>query len=164
MNYDSFLYVVTDCEDIGSSCIGGADLVCSSSCSENVTATLTANTSYFVVVDAWSTVTNSVGEYTLTIDGPSGSCTPNCAGSTCGDDGCGGQCGTCGFGETCVAGICVDDGPSATGDTAYSRFSFLGCHIPTLETRPAIRRITKPPPVGAQGDDLVWGRVLRCGP
>lgn len=31
------------------------------------------------------------------------SCTPNCLGRQCGDDGCGGSCGTCPSGETCFA-------------------------------------------------------------
>lgn len=33
-------------------------------------------------------------------------CIPNCEGKTCGDDGCGGSCGTCTEG-TCNAGICT---------------------------------------------------------
>lgn len=35
------------------------------------------------------------------------SCTPNCAGKTCGDDGCGGSCGTCASGYACSSGTCV---------------------------------------------------------
>lgn len=35
------------------------------------------------------------------------SCVPNCAGKTCGSDGCGGSCGTCGFLYTCISGKCV---------------------------------------------------------
>ncbi len=31
----------------------------------------------------------------------------NCAGKQCGDDGCGGSCGTCGAGQTCSGGQCV---------------------------------------------------------
>lgn len=37
---------------------------------------------------------------------PGPSCTPDCAGKTCGDDGCGGSCGAC-TGGTCEAGQCV---------------------------------------------------------
>jgi hypothetical protein len=33
-----------------------------------------------------------------------GTCTPNCAGRTCGDNGCGGMCGACPMGQTCSAG------------------------------------------------------------
>lgn len=36
------------------------------------------------------------------------SCIPNCASKTsCGDDGCGGSCGTCDVGENCVSGVCI---------------------------------------------------------
>lgn len=40
--------------------------------------------------------------------GPPG-CVPDCTGLSCGDDGCGGSCGSCatGAGETCSAGQCV---------------------------------------------------------
>ncbi|MGI9020519.1 MAG: hypothetical protein ACR2G3_07410 [Solirubrobacterales bacterium] len=33
-------------------------------------------------------------------------CTPNCAGKECGDDGCGGSCGSCGSGQVCQSGQC----------------------------------------------------------
>lgn len=41
-------------------------------------------------------------------------CTPDCAGRACGDNGCGGECGTCDFGDACTAqgqceAICVPD-------------------------------------------------------
>ncbi|MCB9728254.1 MAG: hypothetical protein H6746_07225 [Deltaproteobacteria bacterium] len=41
-------------------------------------------------------------------------CVPSCAGDTpqtpkvCGDDGCGGSCGSCGPADTCIAGSCVN--------------------------------------------------------
>jgi hypothetical protein len=36
-------------------------------------------------------------------------CTAQCAGRICGDDGCGGSCGTCGgVGAQCCNGVCVD--------------------------------------------------------
>jgi hypothetical protein len=39
---------------------------------------------------------------------PSPTCTPNCAGKVCGDDGCGGSCGVaCTGGNTCHNGTCV---------------------------------------------------------
>jgi hypothetical protein len=37
-------------------------------------------------------------------------CTPQCSGKTCGDDSCGGSCGTCDTGETCSAGVCIGTG------------------------------------------------------
>lgn len=38
-------------------------------------------------------------------------CVPACAGHTCGDDGCGGSCGTCAGTQTCGAGQCLCDEP-----------------------------------------------------
>lgn len=36
-------------------------------------------------------------------------CTPNCAGLSCGDDGCGGQCGVCPQGQACLQdGVCKE--------------------------------------------------------
>ncbi len=34
-------------------------------------------------------------------------CTTNCTGRQCGDDGCGGQCGTCAGGYSCTSGWCI---------------------------------------------------------
>jgi MYXO-CTERM domain-containing protein len=55
------------------------------------------------------------------------SCTADCAGKNCGDDGCGGSCGTCSGTEQCVNGNCeplpadgsvpVDGAPGADGTT-----------------------------------------------
>ncbi len=36
-------------------------------------------------------------------------CVPDCADSDCGDDGCGGSCGSCNSDETCESGICEED-------------------------------------------------------
>ncbi|MEI6596822.1 MAG: prepilin-type N-terminal cleavage/methylation domain-containing protein [bacterium] len=35
------------------------------------------------------------------------SCTPDCTGKVCGDDGCSGSCGSCGANETCLSGVCA---------------------------------------------------------
>ncbi|MBI2388469.1 MAG: CAP domain-containing protein [Deltaproteobacteria bacterium] len=59
-------------------------------------------------------------------------CAPSCGGRVCGDDGCGGSCGSCGGGQTCSGGKCVtppppdagpkDSGaPDATGGDASAR-------------------------------------------
>ncbi len=50
-----------------------------------------------------------------------GACTPTCDGKACGDDGCGGSCGTCGDGLTCQDGQCkcvpgVSPGTTTAGD------------------------------------------------
>lgn len=38
---------------------------------------------------------------------PGGACTPSCDGKLCGPDGCGGNCGVCEGGDSCVAGQCT---------------------------------------------------------
>ncbi|MBM4388775.1 MAG: hypothetical protein FJ088_13620, partial [Deltaproteobacteria bacterium] len=43
-----------------------------------------------------------------------GSCVPQCSGKECGDDGCGGSCGTCPWGWTCNSGKCSCT-PSCSG-------------------------------------------------
>eukprot|EP01094_Clydonella_sp_ATCC50884_P018123 TRINITY_DN329_c0_g1_i1.p1 TRINITY_DN329_c0_g1~~TRINITY_DN329_c0_g1_i1.p1 ORF type:complete len:648 (-),score=160.71 TRINITY_DN329_c0_g1_i1:119-2062(-) len=35
-------------------------------------------------------------------------CVPECGARACGEDGCGGFCGTCGAGTACLAGVCVE--------------------------------------------------------
>ena len=37
-----------------------------------------------------------------------GCCTPNCQGKACGDDGCGGSCGSCESGSQCISGNCLE--------------------------------------------------------
>jgi hypothetical protein len=51
------------------------------------------------------------------VGGACGVCTPNCAGKTCGPDGCGGVCGTgtCTAGQGCVAGTCTSCNPACSG-------------------------------------------------
>ena len=42
-------------------------------------------------------------------------CVPDCEGKDCGNDGCGGSCGTCEEGAGCQAGQCVGCAPSCLG-------------------------------------------------
>ncbi len=76
-SFDSNLYVVTDCDDIGNSCVAANDEVCSS-CTESVTVDATAGTTYYVIVDGWNNSSNTAGDYTLTVDLVGNTCeTPN---------------------------------------------------------------------------------------
>ncbi len=43
-------------------------------------------------------------------------CIPNCAGKECGDDGCGGSCGACSVGYSCVNGDCIGEPAPSCGD------------------------------------------------
>ena len=49
-------------------------------------------------------------KYTMFCSEAAASCTPNCSGKLCGGDGCGGACGTCADGESCVDGVCEAGG------------------------------------------------------
>ena len=53
---------------------------------------------------AWSTTMSLY----VCMDDPN-ACTPSCSGKACGDDGCGGLCGSCATGESCVSGQCQAD-------------------------------------------------------
>ncbi len=44
-------------------------------------------------------------------------CVPNCKNKDCGPDGCGGSCGTCPAGQSCVNGKCVSCVPDCKGKT-----------------------------------------------
>ena len=48
-------------------------------------------------------------------------CSPDCAGKECGDDGCGGTCGNCAPGTSCASGVCASPlGPSCKGSCGSS--------------------------------------------
>jgi len=52
-----------------------------------------------------------IGSPNGSVLGGGGTCVPTCNGKTCGDDGCGGSCGTCGSGQTCSpGGTCTGGG------------------------------------------------------
>lgn len=69
---------------------------------------------------------------------PACGCVPNCAGKQCGDDGCGGQCGTCTSPATCNAsGQCVTAcTPNCTGkqcgDDGCGGLCPPGCTAPSV--------------------------------
>ena len=61
---------------------------------------------------SWSLIVEGVasgesGIYELQVDAP---CVPQCAGQSCGSDGCGGSCGTCPIDVACIQGACTDPG------------------------------------------------------
>ena len=65
--HDATLYIVGDCADIGTTCLGASDLIGSGK-TEKVTLELTAGTAVFIVVDGWSNATDVSGDYTLTVE------------------------------------------------------------------------------------------------
>lgn len=50
-------------------------------------------------------------------------CVPDCDGAECGDDGCGGSCGTCADGEHCSNGECMPDGQTCVDDADCGPFA-----------------------------------------
>ena len=48
---------------------------------------------------------------------PPPECTPSCVGKVCGDDGCGGTCGSCTEGQSCEGGACVQSSDGCGGIT-----------------------------------------------
>jgi hypothetical protein len=52
-------------------------------------------------------------------------CAPSCGGRACGDDGCGGSCGSCGAAQSCEAGECV--AATVTLDTVFAIFEKGAC-------------------------------------
>jgi len=102
--YDAALYVVTDCDNIATSCLGASESEGASG-TEEVVFEGTEGEDYFIIVDGWSNSSNGTGAYTLTVSGP---CVGDCEGKTCGSDGCGATCGECGEAELCNGeGQCV---------------------------------------------------------
>jgi formylglycine-generating enzyme required for sulfatase activity len=64
-------------------------------------------------------------------------CTPDCRETMCGDDGCGGTCGTCSGPETCLGGTCAC-APAATwgcceDDSALCAYDGCG-HLESIQT------------------------------
>lgn len=107
--FDSTLYVVTDCDDVDGSCLQGVDGDFNSS--ENVElieADLTAGETYFIIVDGYTNTSSTSGAYTIFIDedpcvgastcGPGGTCSPTFPGFEC----------TCVDGYEDDGGSCVD--------------------------------------------------------
>jgi len=111
--YDGSIYIVTDCADIGNTCVEGSEDGDAPGDLEVLDASLTAGTTYYVIVDGG--YNGQEGTYTLGVDGP---CMPDCAGKTCGPDGCGLTCGVCTGGDICdpTTWSC-DDPANVSGDT-----------------------------------------------
>jgi hypothetical protein len=108
-DWDSVLYILTDCSNPENSCIDGKDSI---SVQEYVYANLDSSKTYFIVVDGYK----DKGLFNLSVE----KCTPQCSGKTCGSDGCGSTCGECtGTGEYCFMGQCTTKG--------CGQISYEGC-------------------------------------
>jgi len=120
-DYDGAMYLVTDCGDVDGTCVMGAEEV-GSWAEETFVAYLEKWTSYYLIVDGAANFTNYDGTYSLSIASyVKPGCTPDCAGKSCGPDGCDGFCGACtDAGDVCDAtGQCT---PKGTGDTCENPY------------------------------------------
>jgi hypothetical protein len=89
----------------GSTCAGAAFPSCSFPMKRPFTLTLTAGQQVIVAVTStWAASSQhvSVTRSDFTVD--VSLCKPSCLGRVCGDDGCGGSCGTCAAGDSCSPG------------------------------------------------------------
>ena len=102
-NMPTALYVTTSCADIASQCSAYSGDLYNEGKGGSMTTKLLAGTPYFIVVDGLHP--GDVGPYTFKVEQD---CVPNCVGAGCGDDTCGGSCGTCGGGDACVSGQCAN--------------------------------------------------------
>ncbi|MBI5544159.1 MAG: hypothetical protein HY901_09740 [Deltaproteobacteria bacterium] len=103
----------------------------------------------------------------------SGVCAPMCSGRSCGDDGCGGQCGTCQNGAACnnVSGKCEGACSPACGAGEYCDTSAWQCK-PGCEADSACSAATGKPRcdmtskacVGCLADTDCLGANKRCEP
>ena len=112
-DFDTTIYVATDCSNIGGTCLAAADDAVSG---EQLSMWLDASKSYYIFVDGYGNLSAPAGPYTFTVKPQ---CVPQCEGKTCGDDGCGDVCGECDKGTECSEeGICV----GIPGDTCGAPF------------------------------------------
>lgn len=68
---------------------------------------------------------------------PAATCTPRCRRRVCGDDGCGGSCGSCPTGQFCRSGTCCTPEPAEV--TCAGRCGTVPdniCHLPATCTCP----------------------------
>jgi LmbE family N-acetylglucosaminyl deacetylase len=71
--------------------------------------------------------------------GDDGACVPDCTGRECGDDGCGGSCGSCGADEVCSDGVCAcDPADCACGAPGWPVDPATGANVCPPYSRPAV--------------------------
>jgi len=116
-DFDATAYVVADCAAPATSCDGVA--IASTEGAGSAHVPLTSGVPAWIVVDG--AIASASGTFEVGLD----ACTPFCDGAECGDDGCGGSCGSCDPTETCngVLGTCIDT--SGAGNSCVTASSLL---------------------------------------
>jgi len=114
-DFDPALYVVSDCNDLAGSCLGGVDTVGVGP--EELEVELAVGDEIRIIVDGCCIEEPGFGAYKLEVHRP---CQPDCSQKECGDDGCGGVCDTCPVGKRCSDTFTCED--TAPGETCASPF------------------------------------------
>ncbi|MGM0578582.1 MAG: hypothetical protein ACQEXJ_22850 [Myxococcota bacterium] len=81
---------------------------------------------------------------------PDEQCVPECSGRECGDDGCGGSCGTCESGLVCSEGSCEDAGIERCLDVAPASIDFGQVAVGEQHTRTLELEACSPSAVGIE--------------
>ena len=102
--------------DTGAGCVDTGPETCATGTS-TVTFGATAGTTYYLIWDSWSKDSPVVEGFTMSVQ----CCAPSCDDIACGDDGCGGSCGSCDGGTVCQEGAC------ATLPASCQPIDTLGC-------------------------------------
>ncbi len=100
--FDAVAYAKQDCAAFTKSCVPGNLVPAAMNASFDVP--VEAGQTWHVIVDGMA---GSAGAYTLDVD--FATCKPNCAGKSCGSDGCGGSCekkGSCDDNDPCTTDGC----------------------------------------------------------
>jgi hypothetical protein len=97
--FDASLYLVSDCNDIEASCLGGDER----DRNERVWARLVKDQTLYAIVDGWVNFGPQTGKYSLDVR----ECVATCQNKQCGSDGCIGSCGGCGAGLSCQGFRCL---------------------------------------------------------
>ncbi|MEC9072634.1 MAG: hypothetical protein VX938_09660, partial [Myxococcota bacterium] len=110
------LYIVSDCSNVDGTCMAGATSLNQFNPAEQVLY-MNPGEFVYVIVDGYDSNwmgSAEQGAYTLTIEEDT-SCAGACDGKECGDNGCGGFCGSCAGGLVCSPSFtCVDPGEGST--------------------------------------------------
>lgn len=94
-------------------------------------------------------------------------CNPSCSKKVCGDDGCGGSCGTCGDGLACVVGACIVANQPGTCASPLSLLqpgeTLLGDHTITGDTNSGINQTVPQCNTASTAKELVYVFTVPVG-
>ena len=120
--FDTNLYVVSDCGDIGTTCLGADDKI-GSNTTESLLVELTEGQTVFIVVDGWSNSSNAAGSYSLSVTHNIPTCASYCASITAA---CTGENAQYADEAACVS-YCVEGAQLPIGAVADTAGNTVGC-------------------------------------